>query len=102
MPVLPLESVSKDFRNKHLFDHVSFTIDWSDRVGLIGVNGSGKTTLLRIIAGQEIPDSGKVIRADGKIIGYLPQNPILNDEDTVLDAIFSQSGEVMQLIHDRR
>lgn len=100
MAVLSLENVSKDFRNRHLFDHVSFTIGWTDRVGLIGVNGSGKTTLLRIIAGHEVADSGKVVRADGKIIGYLPQNPSLNDDDTVLDAIFSQSGEAMQLIHD--
>ncbi|MEO6939519.1 MAG: ATP-binding cassette domain-containing protein, partial [Candidatus Kapaibacterium sp.] len=52
MPVLSVENISKDFRHKPLFSGVTFGIDWSERLGLIGVNGSGKTTLLRIIAGE--------------------------------------------------
>lgn len=100
MPILSVENLSKDFKMKPLFDNASFNIDWTDRVGLIGVNGSGKTTLLRIVAGEERQDNGKVILADGKIIGYLPQNPQFDPELTVLDAIFSKSGEIMQLIHD--
>jgi ABC transport system ATP-binding/permease protein len=98
--LLSVENLSKDFRFKPLFENASFNIGWTDRVGLIGVNGSGKTTLLRIIAGEEKQDAGKVIFADGKIIGYLPQNPQFDPEETVLDALFSRSGEVMQLIHD--
>jgi ATP-binding cassette subfamily F protein uup len=98
--LLSVENLSKDFRFKPLFENASFNVGWTDRVGLIGVNGSGKTTLLRIIAGEEPQDAGKVILADGKIVGYLPQNPHFDPNESVLDALFSRSGDVMQLIRD--
>jgi len=49
MPVLSVEKISKDFRNKPLFNDVTFSIDWSERLGLIGTNGSGKTTLMQLL-----------------------------------------------------
>jgi ABC transport system ATP-binding/permease protein len=98
--LLSVENLSKDFRFKPLLENASFNIGWTDRAGLIGVNGSGKTTLLRIIAGEEQPDSGKVIVAEGKIVGYLPQNPVFDPNETVLDALFSRSNEVLSLIRD--
>ena len=100
MPVLTALNLSKDFRNKPLFSQVTFGIDWTDRVGLIGVNGSGKTTLMRILAGEISSDSGEVIVADGAQIGYLPQHPKFDEHLSVLDALFSKSSATMQLIHD--
>lgn len=100
MPVLTALSLSKDFRNKPLFSDVTFGIDWTDRVGLIGVNGSGKTTLIRILARELAPDSGEVVTAEGAQIGYLPQDPKFDPSLTVLDALFSKSSATMQLIHD--
>jgi ABC transport system ATP-binding/permease protein len=100
MPVLTALNLSKDFRNKPLFSDVTFGIDWSDRVGLIGVNGSGKTTLIRILAGELAADSGEVVVADGATVGYLPQEPKFDASLTVLDALFSKSNVTMQLIHD--
>ena len=100
MPVLSVEKISKDFRNKPLFNDVTFGIDWSERLGLIGTNGSGKSTLMRIVAGEEIPDTGRVIIAEGSRVGYLPQNPAFDPEETVLDAIFSRSSGALSLIHD--
>ncbi len=100
MPVLTTLNLSKDFRNKPLFSQVTFGIDWTDRVGLIGVNGSGKTTLMRILAGEIASDSGEVIVADGAQIGYLPQHPKFDENLSVLDALFSKSSATMQLIHD--
>ena len=76
MPVLSVEKISKDFRYKPLFNDVTFSIDWSERLGLIGTNGSGKTTLMRILSGEETPDTGLVDVAEGSRVGYLPQNPI--------------------------
>lgn len=100
MPVLSVEKISKDFRNKPLFSDVTFGIDWSERLGLIGTNGSGKSTLMKIVAGEEIPDTGRVIIAEGSRVGYLPQNPIFEPEETLLDAIFSRSSDALSLIHD--
>jgi ATP-binding cassette subfamily F protein uup len=100
MPVVTVQNVSKDFRNKPLFEGVTFGIDWTDRVGLIGVNGSGKTTLMKILVGELAPDSGEVIPADGAIIGYLPQHPKFDESMPVLDALFSRSSAAMELLHD--
>lgn len=100
MPVFTALNLSKDFRNKPLFSQVTFGIDWTDRVGLIGVNGSGKTTLMRILAGEIASDSGEVIVSDGAQIGYLPQHPKFDEHLSVLDALFSKSSTTMQLIHD--
>src|SRR4051794_6390648 len=100
MPVLTALNLSKDFRNKPLFSGVTFGIDWTDRVGLIGVNGSGKTTLIRILAREMASDSGEVVTAESAQIGYLPQEPKFDPTLTVLDALFSKSNTTMQLIHD--
>jgi ATP-binding cassette subfamily F protein uup len=100
MPVITVQNISKDFRNKPLFSSVTFGIDWTDRVGLIGVNGSGKTTLMRILVGELAPDSGEVIPADGAVMGYLSQHPKFNDDLPVLDALFFQSNATMNLLHD--
>jgi ATP-binding cassette subfamily F protein uup len=100
MPVLTALNLSKDFRNKPLFSAVTFGIDWTDRVGLIGVNGSGKTTLIRILAGEMASDTGEIVVADGAQIGYLPQEPKFDAKLSVLDALFSKSSATMQLIHD--
>ncbi|HEX5317020.1 MAG TPA: ABC-F family ATP-binding cassette domain-containing protein, partial [Candidatus Kapabacteria bacterium] len=100
MPVLTALDLSKDFRNKPLFSQVTFGIEWTDRLGLIGVNGSGKTTLMRILAKELAPDSGEVVVADGAQIGYLPQHPTFDAQLSVLDALFSKSSATVQLIHD--
>src|SRR4051812_18590021 len=100
MPVLTALKLSKDFRNKPLFSDVTFGIDWTDRVGLIGVNGSGKTTLIRILARELAPDTGEIILAEGSQVGYLPQDPKFDGELSVLDALFERSSATLQLIHD--
>lgn len=100
MPILSVDKISKDFRYKPLFSDVTFSIDWSERLGLIGTNGSGKTTLMRILSCEETPDSGAITVAAGSRVGYLPQNPSFDPQETVLDAIFSRSSDALSLIHD--
>jgi ABC transport system ATP-binding/permease protein len=100
MNILSLEGVSKSFGIKPLFDGVNLGLDEADKVGVIGANGSGKTTLLRVIAGEEQPDSGRVVRARDKVVFYLSQNPQFDPAQTVLDAVFEASGEKLKLLHD--
>jgi ATP-binding cassette subfamily F protein 3 len=71
--MLQVSRVSKTYGIQTILEDISFTINPSDRVGLVGPNGSGKTTLLRIITGQERPDSGRVSLDPGANIGYLAQ-----------------------------
>src|ERR1700730_1787941 len=67
------------FGGEYLFRDVTFTVRPSDRVGLVGPNGAGKSTLLRIIAGGYEPESGSINMPTGFTIGYLPQEPTLDD-----------------------
>lgn len=61
MHVMTLENVSKSYSDKTLFNDINFSINDTDKIGLIGINGTGKTTLLRIIAGAEYADTGNII-----------------------------------------
>jgi ATP-binding cassette subfamily F protein uup len=96
MNILSLENVSKTYGLKPLFESVTFGLDAGDRVGVIGANGAGKTTLLRVIAGEEIPDEGRVVVANEKIIAYLAQNPPCDDEQTVSEAVFAGNNETLR------
>ena len=100
MNILSLENVSKNYGIKPLFENVSLGLEDSDKIGIIGANGSGKTTLLKVIAGTEEPDTGKVVRASGKTLAFLSQNPPIDEEATVLETIFAASSGVMKLIAD--
>jgi ATP-binding cassette subfamily F protein uup len=73
MILCTLDSLSKSFAGKELFNNLSFTIFERDRIGLIGLNGSGKSSLMKIIAGIDKPDSGSLSLRKGLRVGYLPQ-----------------------------
>ncbi len=100
MNIVSLENVSKNYGFKPLFESVTLGLEDRDKIGIIGANGSGKTTLLRIIAGVEEPDTGRVVRAKGKTLAYLSQNPPYDENLTVLETIFASSSGVMQTIRD--
>ena len=97
MNILSLENVSKSYGTRPLFENVTIGFEPNEKIGIIGANGSGKTTLLRIIAGAEQPDTGRVTLADGKMLAFLPQNPLFDESATVLETIFNASGGAMKL-----
>jgi ATP-binding cassette subfamily F protein uup len=100
MNILSLENVSKNYGVKPLFENVTIGLEDRDKIGIIGANGSGKTTFLRVVAGMEEPDTGRVVRANEKTLAFLSQTPPIDENATVLEMIFSQSGGVMQLLRD--
>ncbi len=89
MNILNLEHISKIFGEKVIFDDVSYGIHENDKIGIIGINGTGKTTLLRIIAGEEEPDEGQIVRQNGLKIAYLPQNQEFPTNTTILEYVIS-------------
>ena len=100
MSIFTLQSVRKDFGIKEILKEATFSLDPMDKVGLIGTNGSGKSTLLKIIAGLEPIDAGQLsINPKTKIV-YLPQQPDLDDNNTVLEQVFADSGQQMTLIRE--
>ncbi|MBW4571353.1 MAG: ABC-F family ATP-binding cassette domain-containing protein [Tolypothrix carrinoi HA7290-LM1] len=99
MSIITLQSINKDFGIKEILKDASFSLDATDKVGLIGTNGSGKSTLLKMIAGLETLDSGQILVNNSKII-YLPQQPDLDENRTVLEQVFADSGEQMALVRE--
>jgi ABC transport system ATP-binding/permease protein len=92
-PYLQVEDISKSFGDLILFQNLRFTIGKDQRVGLIARNGAGKTTLLKIIAGIESMDSGNIVWQNDLRVGYLDQNPLLNESKSIIENVFFASGD---------
>src|SRR5262252_7011073 len=89
MSLVVLDEVTLFFADRMIFDAASLRLGHGDRIGLIGPNGSGKTTLLKIIAGEQEIDDGKVTRANGVRIGWLPQDLAIAGGRSLIDMILS-------------
>lgn len=100
MNLISAENISKSYSEKELIVNINLGINEGDKIGLIGINGTGKSTLLKIISGLEVPDKGRVIRANSISIEYLPQNPEFDFEASVLEQVFRGDSAVMKLIRD--
>ena len=85
--LLNMEGVRKTYGDRTLLDNVSFYMKDGDRVGIVGVNGCGKSTFLRLAAGVEVPDMGTVSYDPNVRLGYLPQNPPFDPENTVMEQV---------------
>ncbi|MEG0897227.1 MAG: ABC-F family ATP-binding cassette domain-containing protein [Ruthenibacterium sp.] len=90
--LLSAEHLSKNYGMKQLLQDVSLYLTEKDRIGILGVNGTGKSTLLKILAGIETPDSGSVTVSNALKTVYLPQNPVMHDDFTVLAQVFESAA----------
>ncbi|KXB47641.1 ATP-binding cassette protein, ChvD family [Bacteroidales bacterium KA00344] len=72
---------------KQILKDIYLSFFYGAKIGIIGLNGAGKSTLMKIIAGLEQPTSGEVVWSPGYSVGYLPQDPPLNEEKTVLENV---------------
>lgn len=99
MNYLSAENLSRSYGERVLFDEVTFGIDRGQKMALVAKNGTGKTSMLRILAGLEPSEGdGKVVYRNDITVGYLKQEPELNPEHTVMDAVFDPTNELMQVV----
>jgi len=98
IPYLQAENLTKSFGDLVLFKDIKFTIGQDQRVGIIARNGAGKTTLLKICAGKDNSDSGNIIFKSDLHIGYLEQEPELNEKATVIENVFASNDKVASAI----
>ena len=72
---------------KQILKNIYLSFFYGAKIGIIGLNGAGKSTLMTLIAGIEQPTSGEVVFSPGYSVGYLPQDPPLNEEKTVKENV---------------
>ncbi len=85
MPLLLIAHLTKSYGATSVLTDASMALEPGEKVALIGRNGVGKTTLLRLLAGLEAPDQGARTVSSGAVIGYLPQDPAVDESRTLWD-----------------
>jgi ATP-binding cassette subfamily F protein uup len=98
--VIQAEQLAKSFGDISLFTDVHLTIRAGAHIGLIARNGAGKTSLLNILAGKDTPNAGNIIYLPGIRVGYLEQEPYIDPELTVFQAVFASSREMVRVISE--
>jgi ATP-binding cassette subfamily F protein uup len=98
MALITLLSAQLAYGHVALLDHADFALEPAERVGLIGRNGAGKSSLLRILAGLERADDGSLQLQQGLRIAYVAQEPQLDAQGTVFDAVRQCIADVIELI----
>ncbi len=98
--IFSMSRVSKTFpgANKPVIKDISLSFFYGAKIGIIGLNGSGKSTLLKIIAGLDDAYQGYITSEKGYSVGYLPQEPILDETKTVMDIVKEGAGEAVELL----
>ncbi len=82
--MISVDNVTVQHGGTALFSNISFAVNETDKIALMGKNGAGKSTLLKIIAGQTKPTSGTVSFPKGFVVAYLPQHLLTSDDCTVM------------------
>lgn len=86
--LLSAEHLSINFGSRQLLDDVNFYLNEGDKTGIIGINGTGKSTFLKVLAGVTEADAGRISRNPNVQVSFLPQNPVMDDNATVLEQVF--------------
>ena len=86
--IFSMVGVSKDTpQGKQIIKNIHLSFYYGAKIGIIGLNGSGKSTVMKIIAGLDKTYRGDVVFSDGYTVGYLPQEPELDESKTVKEIV---------------
>ncbi|MFC4739679.1 ABC-F family ATP-binding cassette domain-containing protein [Flavobacterium ponti] len=95
--MITVNDVAVEFGGTVLFSDVTFAINETDKIALMGKNGAGKSTLLKIVAGQNKPTRGNISAPKEAVIAYLPQHLLANDDCTVMEETSKAFAEVLDM-----
>lgn len=100
--IFSMVNVSKTYpsANKTVLKDIYLSFYYGAKIGIIGLNGSGKSTLLKIIAGLESSSKGEVVFPKGYTVGYLPQEPILDDNKTVKEVVLEGVQPIVDILNE--
>ncbi|MDD3051013.1 MAG: ABC-F family ATP-binding cassette domain-containing protein [Candidatus Cloacimonetes bacterium] len=97
MSLVSFSNVTVEFLWENILENVSFTIDENSRIGLIGRNGSGKTTIFNLIAQNLSATSGEVQIAKNRKIGYMTQEPVLDESLDLYETVYRADDDIIRL-----
>ena len=95
--LLSCQNIDKAFLEKQVLKACSFHIEDHEKAAIVGINGAGKTTLLRILIKELEPDDGLVVFAKDKTFGYLPQNAVVDTQQTIYAELLSVKQYVLDM-----
>ncbi|MEY3437632.1 MAG: hypothetical protein RL265_217 [Bacteroidota bacterium] len=95
--MISVEGLAVEFSGTTLFSDVSFVINETDKIALMGKNGAGKSTMLKILAGVNKPNRGNVNAPKGSVIAYLPQHLLTEDTATVFEETAKAFQEIFAM-----
>ncbi|HLS31800.1 MAG TPA: ATP-binding cassette domain-containing protein, partial [Flavobacteriaceae bacterium] len=100
--IFSMSGVSKTYpgANKPVIKDIYLSFFYGAKIGILGLNGSGKSTLLRIIAGEDKDYNGDIAFSSDYSIGFLEQEPKLEEDKTVLDVVKEGVGETMAILDE--
>ena len=85
---------------KHILKDIYLSFFYGAKIGILGLNGAGKSTLMKIIGGIIEPTNGDVVWSDGYSVGYLPQEPELDDTKTVRQVVEEGTAEIVAVLKE--
>jgi sulfate-transporting ATPase len=100
--IFSMSGVTKTYKSAQtpVLKNIYLSFFYGAKIGILGLNGSGKSTLLKIIAGVDKDYQGDVVFSPGYRVGYLPQEPLLDPEKTVLEVVKEGAAETVSLLEE--
>lgn len=95
--ILSCQNISKSFGTDEILNNINFHIEENEKAAVVGINGAGKSTLLKIIMNQETPDTGAVVLAKDKTIGYLAQYQDISGHKTIYEEVLDSKKDIMEM-----
>lgn len=97
MALLGVSNLEKSFGTNVIFQDVSFEVQQSDHIGLVGVNGSGKTTLFKTLTGEYTPDAGNFYKAKNTVLGYMEQHVCRDLDHTAYAEVLTVFSNLLKM-----
>ncbi|MEN6464182.1 MAG: energy-dependent translational throttle protein EttA [Syntrophaceae bacterium] len=98
--IYTMMGISKSYDKRQVIKNISLSYFYGAKIGVLGLNGSGKSTLLKIMAGVDDRFNGKTILSPGYTVGYLEQEPVLDNSKTVREIVEEGVGDVVNLLNE--